>query len=75
MEPALAGPTDAPSFVTVSHAVTPDVAVYFATSALELADASGEVTPEAVGFEVRSDVVRGALRERGQSSAVTMSSW
>ena len=39
------------SLVTVYHAETPRTAYHFATYRLDYADARGEVTPEAEGFE------------------------
>jgi 8-oxo-dGTP diphosphatase len=60
-ETGLTATADALSLVTVYPAETTDVAFHFATYALERADATGEVTPEADGFEVRTEQVADAL--------------
>lgn len=64
-ETALAATPDALSLVTVYHAATEPVAFHFATYALEYDDATGTLTPEADGFEIRrepvDDVIDGAV--------------
>ncbi|WP_227130738.1 NUDIX hydrolase [Halorubellus salinus] len=64
-ETALAATPDALSLVTVYHAETDAVAFHFATYALEYADTTGTLSPEADGFEIRrepvDDVVGGAV--------------
>ncbi|NHN40228.1 NUDIX hydrolase [Halorubellus sp. JP-L1] len=67
-ETGLDAAPDALSLVTVRHVETPEVAYHFATYALDLADASGDLRPEAEGFEVRrepvADVLAGDVRLR-----------
>lgn len=50
-ETGLRGDPEDLRFVTLPHAETPDVAFYLITYALERSTVSGELTPEAEGFE------------------------
>jgi|AntRauTorcE11898_2_1112593.scaffolds.fasta_scaffold07913_3 ADP-ribose pyrophosphatase YjhB (NUDIX family) len=63
-ETNLVAPTDALSLVTVYHAATPETAFHFATYALEYADATGDLTPEAGGSEIRWEPVADVLADR-----------